>query len=105
FLRQPTAHGAAAQPVVFEKSEFLEVLEALDVLARIEVELEERILARGGFDPERRAGFGVEVLLDGLAHVGVELFLGFFRGDAHWGPNLRFVAWVRWTFYLPFAIA
>src|SRR5207248_419317 len=31
FLGEPAAHGAAAQPIVFEETELLEVLEALDV--------------------------------------------------------------------------
>src|SRR5262249_10858819 len=65
----------------------LEILEALDVLARIEIELEERILARRRLDPERRAVLGVEVLFNGLAHMGVELFLGLLRCDAHWGRS------------------
>ena len=69
-LGHPAAHRAAAQPLVLEVAEQLQVVEALHVLERVELE------RLGLLQPERRAGLGVEVPVDDLAHVGVELFAG-----------------------------
>ena len=55
------------------------------LLARVEIQFEERVLALGGFHPEGRAGRGIEVPLDGLAHLGVELVFGLCGCHGHGG--------------------
>ena len=69
-LGHPAAHRAAAQPFVLEQAELFEIVEALHVLARVELK------RLGPLQPERRAGVGVEVPFDDLADVGVEPFAG-----------------------------
>ena len=69
-LRHPAAHRPAAQPFVFEGAELLEVVEALDVVERIEVERLRPL------QPERAAGVWVEVPVHDLANVGVEPLAG-----------------------------
>src|SRR5262249_9808193 len=89
-LGLPAPNRPAAKPFVFEEAEPLEVVEAVDRLARIKAQLEERVPARGGVDPERRSGRRVEVPLDDLADVGVELSLRLLGSHCHWGkpsPN------------------
>src|SRR5262245_23585347 len=62
--RQPPSHRPAAQPVVLEETELSQVFEALDLLPRVEAQLQEWILPRRGIDPERRPGFRVEMPFD-----------------------------------------
>ena len=69
-LGDPTPHRSAAEPFVFEQAEQLQVVEAFHVFARIEFE---RLRL---FQPERRAGFGIEVPGDNVAHVSVESLAG-----------------------------
>ena len=83
ILGEPAAHRTAAQPVVLEQAELAQVIETLDFLAWIEIELEERVLALHGIDPEGGAELGVEVPGDDLAHVGVEFFFGLCLSHAH----------------------
>ncbi len=69
-LGDPTADGAAAEPLILEQRELREIGERADLLPRIEAE-------RFGFlEPEGAAGLGVEVPFDRLAGVLVESFLG-----------------------------
>ena len=71
--------GGAAQPVVFEQGEQLQVVEALDVLERVE-------FPRLGFlQPEWSARFGVEVPTNDFADLDVELF----AGGVHLGGQAR----------------
>src|SRR5262249_54262583 len=85
--RLPAPHRTAAQPFVLEQAERAQVLERADLLARVEVELEQRVLAGRGVHPEGAAGLGVEVPLDDLADVGVELGLRVLGCDAHVGRS------------------
>ena len=76
---------SAAQPVVLEQSEELEIGEPVNVLERIEFE------RFGPFEPEWRAGVRREMPLYDLAHLFVERLaggLGFGeRRVAHGGPQ------------------
>ena len=65
-LGHPAAHGAAAQPLVLEEAEAVQVVVGVDLPARIPVELP-RI-----FQPERAAGLRVEVPLDHLPRPGIQ---------------------------------
>jgi hypothetical protein len=60
-LGDPAADGASAEPLVFEETEFIEILIGVDVAEGIEVE------GFGAFDPERGSGFGAEVPVDDFA--------------------------------------
>ena len=62
----PAAHGAAAQPLVPEEAEDLEVGVPADAVAGVEAE------AGGALEPEGAARGRVEVPGHDLAHVGVE---------------------------------
>ena len=62
----PAAYGSAAQPLILEEAEAVEVVIAADFGAGIPIEL-------GGIvEPEGAAGFGIEMPLDHLACPGVE---------------------------------
>jgi hypothetical protein len=62
----PAANGPAAQPLVLEEAEAVQVVVAADFGARIPVEL------GGEVQPEGAAGFGIEVPLDDFARPGVQ---------------------------------
>ena len=47
-LRHPAAHRAAAQPIVFEQRELLQVVEALHFLERVEVEYSRFFCSQNG---------------------------------------------------------
>ena len=72
-----------------QKTKELEVVKALHFLARVEAKLFNTV------EPERRAGLGIEMPGDDLAHVGIELRAGLFyfvidggRGNStHWGSG------------------
>src|SRR5262249_11485110 len=78
-LRHPAPYRSAAQPFVVEFAKELQVLETPDLLARIESEFP------GLFQPERRAGFRVEMPGNNVADVCVKLFLGVLRCQGHCG--------------------
>src|SRR5262249_14277808 len=65
-FRHPTPHWSAAQPVVLEEAELLQIVEALHLFARIEAE------ALSLLQPKRRASFGIEMPRHDLADVGVK---------------------------------
>ena len=69
-LRHPAPDRSATQPLVFERAELSQVVVALDVFERIEVELLRSI------EPERAAGRRIEVEPDDLADVSIEPLAG-----------------------------
>ena len=69
----PAPHRPAAQPLVLEEAERLQVVEALDLAARIPVEL------AGELQPERAARRRIEMPRDDLTDPGIHFFLLFRR--------------------------
>ena len=65
-LGDPASNRAAAQPLVLEQRKLLQVIEALDLGQRIEVQF--RLL----FQPERAAGVIAEVPMNGLERMFIQ---------------------------------
>jgi hypothetical protein len=71
--RHPHFRLEVAQPLILEMRELLQIGDALDFLARVEVLLRP-------VQPEGAPGFGAEVPGNHLAQVSLELLVGFLDG-------------------------
>jgi len=70
FLRHPAADRTAAEPVILEERKLLQVVEALHLLQRVELQL------LSLFEPKGATGGSVEMPPDRFHGVGIQFLFG-----------------------------